>query len=437
MFKRTIAGLFFILLLTPAARAARPLGNVVAQETAHRYGLERAWATRVELDRARGRVAYVSLQAGLLMVQTDQSTVHVLDAETRHTLWVGHVGRPGAVTSPPAANDKFVVSTNGGTLYLFDRPTGKVLWTRNMPSVPSTGPAITNSRIYVPLVTGMISTFRLPSPNRNESPNEQRFKDNALNFAGKGIAYQPPIVTESNVVWGTDAGNVYAVSTEELRPVYRFKAHDAVLGGVMYRPPYLFAASRDGYVYAIRDQKGSTRWQFSIGKPIAETPMATDDGVYVIPETGGLYKLSPDTGEEMWLSRGVFQFIAASPTRIYTADAGGQLLIVDAKSGAQLGTIGTPDSAIKVFNRYNDRIYLVSRTGLVQCLHEVALKEPAWHGAHAVADSEKTEASGDTEASADDKPAADDGPDPFGAEEKMPADEGDDAMEDDAMEDEK
>src|SRR5215469_2270565 len=99
--------------LTATADAARPLSGVVSQEAAQRYGLERAWATQVELDQARGRIAHITLQAGLVLVQTDQATVHVLDAETRKTLWVGHVGQPGAVTVPPAATQKYVVSTNG------------------------------------------------------------------------------------------------------------------------------------------------------------------------------------------------------------------------------------------------------------------------------------------------------------------------------------
>src|SRR5215469_939797 len=85
--------------------AARPLPSVVSQQAAQRFGLERAWATQVELDPSRGRVAHISLQAGLLMVQTDQATVHVLDAETRRTLWVGHIGQPGAVSTPPAASE--------------------------------------------------------------------------------------------------------------------------------------------------------------------------------------------------------------------------------------------------------------------------------------------------------------------------------------------
>jgi len=276
MTSRGIVALISAFLGVSAVQAARPLVNVVPQETAQRYGLERAWATQIELDPARGRVAGVSLQAGLLLVQTDQATVHVLDAETRRTLWVGHVGLPGAITSPPAANDKYVVSTNGSVLYLFDRRTGTVLWTRKMPSVPSTGAALSSSRIYVPQVSGMISTFRLPAPNRDETPAEQRFKDNALNYTGKGIAFEPPIVTRSSVVWGTDAGNIYSVTPDQLLAVFRFKCRDSVLGALMYREPYIYAASRDGYVYALRDQKGFARWQVSIGKAIAQTPMATD-----------------------------------------------------------------------------------------------------------------------------------------------------------------
>lgn len=427
------AGLF---CLASPVLAVRPLASVVPQQTAQRYGLERAWATQIELDRSRGRVAHISLQAGLIMVQTDQAAVHVLDAETRKTLWIGHVGLPGAVTSPPAANDKFVVSSNGGMLYLFDRPTGKVLWTRKMVSVPSAGPAISNNRIYVPLVTGMLTTYRLPSPNREETPAEQRFKDNALNYMGKGIAYVAPIVTRSTVVWGTDAGNIYAVAPDTLQAIYRFKARDSVMAGLLYRPPYLYAASRDGYVYALRDEKGSSRWQFSIGNPIIETPMATDDGVYVIPEIGGLYKLAPETGEEIWSSPGVFQFISASPTRLYTADSAGRLLILNAKTGTRLGAINIDNLPLRVFNRDNDRIYLATTTGLVQCLHEVDRKEPAWHGVTAVTDSDKADASDDDAKAKEKKPAADEGPDPFGGDEKMPAKDGDEAMDDDAMADE-
>lgn len=424
MIHRTLAGLVACLLAAATVHAARPLGNVVPQEMARRYGLERVWATQIELDRSRGRVAYVTLNAGLVLVQTDQATLHVLDAETRRTLWVGHVGRAGAVSSPPAANEKYVVSTNGSVAYLFERASGRVLWARKMPSVPSTGAAISGSRIYIPQVSGMVTTFRLPNmQNKEETPNEQRFKDNALNYTGKGIAMAPPIVTRQGVVWGTDVGNIYSVTSDELRAIFRFKCHAAVMGSLYYREPFIYATSRDGYVYALSEGRGFARWQFSIGRPISEPPMVTEEGVYVIPESGGIYKLSPDKGDEIWSSPGAYQFVAASPTRLYTTDAKGNLLIVDAKSGAHLGKLTTQGSAIKVFNRDNDRIYLVTATGLVQCLREVALKEPAWHDAIAVSEEDETEEKGKADEAKDEKPAADEGPDPFGADDKMPADD--------------
>ncbi|HWB09432.1 MAG TPA: PQQ-binding-like beta-propeller repeat protein [Pirellulales bacterium] len=411
------------------ALAARPLPNVVSQHAAQRWGLERAWATQVELDPSRGRIAHISLESGLLMVQTDQAAVHVLDAETRRTLWVGHIGQPGAVTTPPAASDKFVVSTNGSILCLFDRANGKVLWTRKMASVPTAGPAISSDRIYVPLVSGMLSTYRLPNPNRikEETPSEQKLKDNALNYMGKGIAYAAPILALGNVVWGTDAGNVYGVTPDELLAVYRFKAKNSVMAGLAHRDSYIYAASRDGYIYAL-NRRGAPRWQFSIGNPIVETPMATSDGVYVIPETGGIYKLALQTGEELWSSPSVFKFIAASPTRLYTADSAGRMLILDSQTGTRLGMMSTENLPIQVFNRDNDRIYLATPTGLVQCLHEVALKEPAsWHVEASLSEDEEGKGK-KPDKSKPAKPAADDGTDPFGTQ----GDDGDEEkMEDD------
>lgn len=432
---RSIVGLAVVVLsgVGLSAEAARPLTNVVPQETAQRFGLERAWATHIDLDRSRGRVVGIRLEAGLILAQTNQAMVHVLDAESRETLWISRVGRPGAVTTAPAANDKYVTSTNGGEVYLFDRRTGRVLWVRKLQSVPIAGPAISGDRVYVPLVSGMVSSFRLPKPGLDETPGEQALRDNALNYTGKGVTFSPPIVTKYNVAWGTDAGNVYGVTTDQMLAIFRFKARGAVTG-LMYRSPHIYAASRDGYVYALREAKGTARWQFSIGSPISETPMATEDGVYAIPETGGLYKLDPATGEELWMVRGIFQFVSASPNRLYTADSSGRLVILDAKSGRRVGIISTETLDIKLFNRDNDRIYLATSTGLIQCLHEIGMKEPAWHSAspfQAAEDGEEMAKGEEGEEVKDKKPAADEGADPFGVEDKM---KDDDAMEDDMEE---
>lgn len=421
-----LVGLSFVA--ARAAYAARPLAGVVSQETAQRVGLERAWAAHVELNGGRGRIAHISVQAGLLMVQTDQALVQVLDAETRRTLWTADIGRPGSVTTAPTATEQYVASTNGGHLYLFDRASGRPLWQKKMPTVPSAGPAIGHNRVYVPLVTGMISSFRLPSPNRGETPAEQAFKDSALNYTGKGVAFAPPLVAKEVVLWGTDAGNVYAIDPQTMTAEYRVKTRGAVMARLTYRAPWVYAASRDGYVYAIKDAKGAIRWKTSIGSPIVERPMVTDDGVYVIPELGGLYKLSLDTGDVLWRVPGPLQFLSASPTRLYTADRAGRMLIFDARSGTRVGWLPTESLTLKVFNRENDRIYLATVDGLVQCLHESAQREPFWHVGELKDDGSAAEGEepGDAEKPADATSPATDGANPF-TDDAMTDDAGDDA----------
>lgn len=422
-------------LAAASAHAARPTDALVPQHVAQRYGLTRAWAARIELDPSRGRLTHLAFDSGLLLAQTDQGAVHVLDAETRRTLWVAHIGRPGKTTTAPAANKKYVAATNGGRVYLFDRDTGRKIWDKKLASVPSAGPAIGRDRLYVPLGTGVLTAYRLPAPNREETPTEQAFKDYPLNYRGTGIADAPPVVTRGSVFWGTDAGNIYGVNPDNLKAQFRVKTRAAVLARVTFRLPYIYACSRDGYVYCIRDERGTIRWQFSVGSPIVDQPMVTGDGVYVIPEIGGLYKLAPDTGDVRWVASGADQFVAASPTRVYTADRAGRMLIFDARNGGRVGWLPTEGCPIKVFNRDNDRVYLATDTGLIQCLRETQLAEPAWNtDATSASADDGDEDAAEPKKPESDKPASDE-PDPF-AEGNMPDDAEGDNADEDAAEDE-
>jgi hypothetical protein len=61
---------------------------------------------------------------------------------------------------------------------------------------------------------------------------------------------------------------------------------------------------------------------------------------------------------------------------VYAADARGQLLILDAAKGTRLATLPLAESTVPLVNQQTDRIYLASESGLIQCLHEIALTEP-------------------------------------------------------------
>ena len=431
----SMLGLSILLGGAADSRAPGSRGGIIPAQAARRQGLDRAWVVQVEVDRSRGRIAHVTLHDGLLLVQTDQAALHVLDAETRRTLWIAHAGRPGATTSAPAVSNKFVASTNGGDLYLFERETGRALWRRHLSSIPSAGPVLGASRVYVPMVNGIVSSYRLPAPTDEETPLEKMFKDTALNYQGKGMADAAPIMTHASVVWGTDAGNVYACSPDAMQAMYRLKTRGQISAPLTYRAPHVFAASRDGYVYCLKDPSGDVLWKFSVGTPISEQPVAIGDALFVIAETGGMYRINAGTGEQEWFVPGVYQFVSASPTRLYTADSSGRMLILDARSGARLGTLATENLPLKVLNLETDRIYLGTRTGMIQCLHEMELSEPFVHGGFgAPLDAAEEPAEGDADKPKDEKPkqaepkapAADD-TDPFGEPAEMKDDAGKEA----------
>jgi outer membrane protein assembly factor BamB len=435
MSRTALAALGLSILLGGVAelRAQVSRTAIIPSQMARRQGLERAWVTQVEIDRSRGRIAHVTLHDGLLLVQTDQAALHVLDAETRRTMWIAHIGRPGAVSSPPAVSDKFIASTNGGDLYLFERDTGRALWRKHLSSVASAGPVLGSGRVYIPMVNGIVASYRLPrprvdgEPTEEETPLEKLYKDTALNYQGKGMADAAPIVTHASVVWGTAAGNVYACTPDQLLAMYRVKTHGPISAPLTYRAPHVFAASRDGYLYCIKDPSGDIHWQFSVGTPIAEKPVIIGDALFVISETGGLYRINANTGAQEWFVPGVYQFVSGSPTRLYTVDSSGRMLILDARNGSRLGTLATEQLPLKVLNTETDRIYLGTRTGMIQCLREIELVEPFVHGAvGAPLDAVEEPAEGEGDKPADEKPKAPaaDPNDPFG--------EGEPAMKDDA-----
>jgi hypothetical protein len=142
----------------------------------------------------------------------------------------------------------------------------------------------------------------------------------------------------------------------------------------------VFAASTDGYVYAVQEENGSTLWRFSTGDPILQTPAVIDNRVYVTTELGTMYCLAIKTGKNLWSAQDVVQFVAAGKNRVYATDRVGRLLVLNADSGARLDAVPAENATIKLFNADTDRIYLADDSGLIQCLREIEQTEPLIHG---------------------------------------------------------
>ena len=432
--------------------SAAPGGGLISHQVAEEHGLTRAWFTQVRLDPGRGRVSHVAfcekdeLNPDTLFVQTDRAALHVIDAETGQTLWVKTVGRPNHPSLPLGVGEKLVSVVNGTRLYILKRADGKLLWTGRVDDVPVAGICMSKRRVFVPTISGRVIAYKMTQivdppilsskADAEEAAGEadpasesMRFKQGPAAEVACGssgtVSTQPIIVRDddlgSYIAWTTSKGMFVAhISRQDdyhFPLLYELAGGSEIVSQPTYLPPQtedpdsegvIFVASLDGSVYAHSERRGNELWKRSTGQPIVEPVVPIGECLYVASELGGMYCLDLADGKQLWHAPLITKFVAASPTRLYVADKLDRLLVLDAKSGGRIDTLPFPATDIMVLNMRTDRIYLITKTGLVQCLHEMELTQPARH-------SQKAEAGGENEA--DEKKAApqadDDSEDPF------------------------
>ncbi len=343
--------------------------TMVAQSQAARHGLTRAWYAQVGSPRSTGPISHVHYHAGIVLVQTTQGMLTGLDAETGRTLWSTQVGPRGRLCTEAAANDDYVAVANGSVLFVLDRARGEILWQKQVTGVPGAGPALTATHVFVPMITGLIEGYEF----------EKGAKQSPWKYNSAGRVLVPPLVTPQSLSWTTEKGYFFVASPEAQGIRYRLETRGAIQSRPGYWTPNLYACSTDGVVYALNEATGKIAWKYSVGDAIFTSPVAIEDKVFVTCELSGMICIDAKTAEQVWVSPRIAQFLAASPTRVYTCDKLGRLVVLDLKTGSRVGMMPLDEISIRLTNPRSDRVYLGSSNGVVQCLHEVALKSPVLH----------------------------------------------------------
>ncbi len=395
-----------------------PGPDIISEPAAQQHGLTRAWFTQMQIDPSRGRIRELILDEGTLFLFSDQSVVTAIDASTGATRWSAEVGTRGYPCLTPAANRRLVAVINGSTLYVLNRHNGKLLWQTKLTGAPAAGPALSQQRVYVPLLDGRLVSYRLKevrdplleaaakgpvTPEQQAARNLARLESLRLEQDAQvplftsvpGRPMLQPLVTrenesEENVVWATDQGYLCAgrIDRNEQRTLelrYRLQTDAPIVAQPSYLPPdanvlpdsgLLIAGSEDGFVYAIRERNGEQLWRFSTGEPIVEDPVVLGRFVFAANQLGGMYCIDAKTGTQVWWTPEVTRFIAASKERIYASDKIGLLHVLSAKTGSELDRIPAAYLPVKLTNPESDRLFLASATGMIQCLHEPDMVQP-------------------------------------------------------------
>lgn len=410
--------------------AAQSSSSLVSPTEANRFGLERVWFTRVQFDRARGRIEHVrqhvsskygytvhevvsprgrtvitdrdldrfgvplgkdgaEKQANRLVQQltrsdikaeiktqvlpeitiyvvSDSGAVQAIDGETGRTRWSTYIGNPRYPTDAPGVNDDYVAIVNGTNLYLLHQATGKIAWRKQTVGAPGAGPAISDERVFVPMAGGTIESY-LTTDVRHPP----------WIFKSRGRAIVQPVIAGTGVAWPTDKGDLYVAEANLTGIRYRLETHQSIVARPTAMPPdRIVIVSTDGYVYCIHEGSGGLLWRFSTGEPIVKPAIAIDDSLFVVTSDDHLFRLSAETGQEQWWAPRIREVVSGSKSRLYCQSDTGQLVIFDTATGGRLGALSTEQLDIRMVNFQTDRIFLGSSTGVIQCLREIGAEWP-------------------------------------------------------------
>jgi outer membrane protein assembly factor BamB len=429
----TILASGLLLFLGSSVVAESGSNALITTTEARRYGLEPAWFTRVELDPARGQIGHIKYFVSAknhrtlfevtygerrrmfserdldtigapigkegaekaakqfaeelkrleieseikthevpeitLYVTTDRAMVHAIDAETGRTLWTTVVGRRDFPTECPGVSEDYVAVLNGTSLYLLTRSSGQIAWIRRVDGVPAAGPAVSDHYVVVPSWNGDVELYEIEETRTLP----QMYKSN-------GRCMVQPTVTSISIVWPTDRGLLYVARANRHGLRYRLEAKDTIVAPAsFFAPNLLFVASVDGYVYCLQENVESEVWRFSSGESISMMPVPTGSSVYVVTDKMNLFCIDQATAELKWTAPYIKRFIAASKDRLYCLGMTDRLEILDAKTGGKIATMG--DNLLDVFypNYQTDRIIVGTKTGILQCLHEIDQPLPLVH----------------------------------------------------------
>jgi outer membrane protein assembly factor BamB len=198
-------------------------------------------------------------------------------------------------------------------------------------------------------------------------------------YQSSGRTMVTPLATPESVVWTTETGNLYVGNSEEPGMRFRMETHSEILAPPSYRKPLVFVAAASGEVFAMQEMTGVRQWKYATGFPVTRSPAPVGDHVFVTSDEPAMHCIDIKTGSAVWQAPHVMQFAAASKTRVYGVDDLGGLVVLDAAKGSVLGRITTDHPIHSLVNDQTDRVYLMSRDGMIECLRETDSKEPLYH----------------------------------------------------------
>ncbi len=320
-----------------------------------------------------------------MSVVSDRGDVQLLNAETGQVYWTVQVGNPRHPTVGVCTNDDTTIVISGISIFVLRNTDGAVLDSRKLSALPGAGPVALGKRIFVPSIENRVEVYNLDVFN---------WSPELLSSIGRVL--EQPVLGQRSIAWSTDKGNVYVAGTAKASMWYSVNTLGKVIAPIAYQAPGRYVANcQNGFVYCVDEVTGDMVWRQSLGESLINEPVLVKNRAYIVSRDKNCYCLDMRDGSIIWSQPNVKQIVAASSKRLYALDRLGNLMILDLKSGGRFNTVAAGKIDYVVSNPLTDRIYMGTRSGLIQCIRETHQVYPLLHvdeTAVAIADDQQQDA---------------------------------------------
>jgi outer membrane protein assembly factor BamB len=380
--------LALVSLAGSAVRAQNPFPKdlIPGRTVLGRLGLERQWLAVVPLYENE-RLIRISRSEELFFAQTSSGSIHTFDVNSGKHLWSANLGGSTPYPIALASNSYAVFGTVANFLVALDRKSGRTLWKTQLGAIPTSGTSCDEDQVIVGTATGRVLSFQLRDKPAKGEPKIRAVPVEKWSWQTSGQIHTLPLPAQHVTAFGSSDGRVYVVMNEERTTLYRFRTGGPIADGLgAYGTRTLLIPSADHNLYAIDLLTSDVQWTFPSGAPIEQAPLVAGDSIYVVNQSGNLSSIDPATGSPHWTTPTEGgQFTAVGASKLYLRSWAFDLYLIDRETGKVLADpaatlqragLNLHELRLSFLNRFDDRMYFASDSGMVVCLRELGATQP-------------------------------------------------------------
>jgi outer membrane protein assembly factor BamB len=246
-----------------------------------------------------------SLYGDHIFQLADDGVLSAINLHTGHTFWQRRIGSLSASTPAAVGNVVYATvlarpdGTEKGEIVALAYATGRILWSRALPSPSESSPLVDDGRVFFGSQNGTV--YALDAHNGNV----------IWVYHASGAVKASPTLSDGMLYFGDYSGHVQAISERTGRRIWIAGSEGALLGsGTFYSTAAVvygrvFLGNTDGRVYAYDASTGGLDWAVQTGAYVYASPAVTNapglgPTIYLGSYDGTFYALNARSGQVVW-----------------------------------------------------------------------------------------------------------------------------------------